>query len=369
MLIRLLIKCGHKVTVIAPGQPHETVNGDYRLVLLTAENHDFLTPLWFSDLETSFLNATAADRPDFIFSEGYYALGLEKVAAGVPIFAFIHNFHLIHFNKLFTEADGLRSFASYFLRSAPRTLYRMLSCELPFLRRAAKVVSVSERNAGLLKKFYRLDPDKVSVLHNWVETGVFRPDSERRASARWKLGLAGDRLVFLLVGALWRPKGFQTAIKAFKRLAGQRPEAVLLLAGEGPYEQALKNMAGEELLASGRIKFLGLWRREELPALYNAADIFIIPSIHPEGLAYTLIEAMASGLASIATSLGGNIETIGNAGILLPPGNTDELSAAMLRLAQGPALRKTLSELARDRALELFSEEPAAKKIGLLLER
>lgn len=369
MFIRLLLKNGYEISVIAPDQPHEAGETGYHLVLLDLENRDFLTPRWFAELEKAFECIARENRPDFIFSEGYYAMGIEKVSHDIPIFAFVHNFHLVQFYKLFSEINSPRTLLSYLFKSVPLLLFKMFKYEIPFLRKSSKTISVSELNARLLTRFYRLPPEKVSVLHNWVDTEVFRPIPEARASARRKLHLTEDQTVFLLVGALWRPKGFHVAIEAFKRLADKRPETVLLLTGAGPYKESLKVTAGAEILASGRIRFLGEWRHEDLPLLYNLADIFIIPSIHPEGLAYTLIEAMASGLPSIATSLGGNIETIGDAGFLVPPRSAEKLSMAMLRLAADSALRDRLAELARKRSLELFSEELATKKVSLLLGR
>lgn len=366
MLIRLLLKAGQRVTVIAPEQQGVKAAAGCDLILMQAGNRDFLTPRWFEALNEAFSAALEKGRPDHIFSESYYALGLGEAAAGIPVTAFVHNFHLIHFHKLVSEVEGPRSLAYYFLLMVPHLFSRIFRYELPFLKRASKVVSVSRHNAELLKKVYRLPAEKVCVLQNWVETEEFSPSPESRAAVREKMGLPESTVVFLCVGALWRPKGFQFAIEAFKRVIKNNPEAMLLLAGCGPYEERLKQAAGK-VLPSGRIRFLGEIPRAELPALYNAADVFIIPSIHPEGLAYTLIEALSSGLPSIATALGGNIESIGDAGILAPPRNAEKLAEAMSNLAADRGLRERLAGSARKRALELFSEEAAMKKIEVLL--
>jgi glycosyltransferase involved in cell wall biosynthesis len=367
LLIRLLLKTGRRVTVIAPEQPDLVRPEGCETFLMKATLADFPKPLWFKALKEAFTASLEAGRPDHIFSEGYYALGLEKEAAGIPVTAFIHNFHLVHFSKLFSEVDSPRSFAYFFLRSVPRLVLNILRYELPFLRRCDRIASVSGRNAGLLMDYYRLPSNKVDIVQNWVETDRLTPSPETRAAARRKLGIREDALVFLGIGALWRPKGFQVAIEGFRRVAADFPSAVLLLAGGGNYREKLEKLSGN-LLTQGRIRFLGKVSRGAVPELYAAADVFSIPSIHPEGLAYTLIEAMASGLPSIATSLGGNIETLGQTGILVHAGNSKEMAAAMLTLASDPALRRRLGAAARERALELFSEDAALKKIERLLD-
>ncbi|OGS11228.1 MAG: hypothetical protein A2285_08985 [Elusimicrobia bacterium RIFOXYA12_FULL_57_11] len=367
MVIRLLIKNGCRVTVIAPEQPRGAAETGYDLVLMRAGIRDFLAPHWFEALRTAFSGVLEKSRPDRIFSESYYALGLEKAAAGIPVTAFVHNFHLVHFQKLFSEVDSPRALAYFSLITIPRLFSHMFRYEIPFLHRSEKVISVSQHNAGLLKRYYRLPQEKVAVLHNWVETDIFSPCPAAKAAAKLELGLNAETTVFLAVGSLWRPKGFHIAIEAFKRLAQRRQETVLLLAGAGPYEARLKRAAGESLL-SGRIRFLGEVQRTKLPPLYNAADIFLMPSIHPEGLAYTLIEAMSSGLPIIATALGGNIETAGDTGLLVPCGDVRAMETAMLELAANRILRERLAGCARARALELFSENTAREKIRTLLQ-
>ena len=116
-----------------------------------------------------------------------------------------------------------------------------------------------------------------------------------------------------------------------------------------------------------KVRFLGKIKHSELPLIYNMADIFLMPSLMSEGHAYTLIEAMACGLPSIATKAGGNIETIGDAGILGPPGDVNALEQAMIELTQSPEKRRELSQRARERVMRYFSEEVAIQKISLLL--
>lgn len=358
---------GFSVIVLVPAgvsRPGATV----KIVTSAEEPH---TSGWQTALREKTEELLTASRPDIMISEGYYAAGIEDVLKkrGIPLIAFVHNFHLVHFQKLWAEIDSARALAYYLVKTIPRLLLLISRHERPFLRKADMVLSVSDKNAGLLRSFYRLPHSKVQTLHNWVADALFVRSETLRVGTRAKLLLAQDQPVFLALGALWKPKGFQVAIAAFKLLAAEETAPVLLIAGSGNYEPMLKAIAGKQLLESGRIRFLGTWPRENLPALYNAADIFIIPSTHPEGLAYTLIEAMAAGLPAIATALGGNTETVGDAGILVPHSDPARLCAAMLKLAKDPGIREKLAARSVKRALELFSEKAAMKKLDSVLRR
>jgi glycosyltransferase involved in cell wall biosynthesis len=175
------------------------------------------------------------------------------------------------------------------------------------------------------------------VISNGVDTDRFRPDSARRARTRDALGL-GSTFTWLAAGRLMWKKNYPLMIQAM----AQQPEAVLLIAGAGPDEAALRAVAG------ANVRFLGA--REDMPELMNAADGFVLSST-VEGLPTVLLEAAASGLPAVATDAGGVSEAIvhGVTGYVVAP---DELAAAMLRVADMP--RDAMSQAARDHAVAQF---------------
>lgn len=369
-LARLLLDLGYELMVILPegiSKPGPSPAGyTVETVKSAALPH---TQDWRRAIQAATDSLLARSRPDLVISEGYYAVGCAGMLkkAGIPLAAFVHNFHLVHFSKTFAEVDGPGSLLRYAFKAFPSILFKLLTVELPFLLGSDLVLSVSERNAVLLRNFYRIPRARLAVLHNWVDTEVFKPSPGLRTAARQRLGLNGEAVCFLGTGALWRPKGFHVAIKAFKLIAARLPEAVLLLAGSGPEEGNLKTLAGPELLASGRVRLTGTVPLADMPALYNAADVFLMPSIHPEGLAYTLIEAMACGLPCIATDLGGNIETLGGCGVLLPHSKPDNLAEAMFCLASDAAKRASAGRAGLVRVRDLFSTEKAADSLRRLI--
>lgn len=368
-LARLLAEMGADLTVLVPEGISKAgrTGAGFVIETIPGSGQPHTAP-WAKAMKAAAERLLAVERPDLVISESYYARGCEEVLerAGIPLAAFVHNFHLVHYQKTLAEVAGPRQFLRYLLKAVPDITLKMLGAEAPFLRRAGAVISVSERNAALLRDFYRIGGNRLFVLHNWVDISVFKNSPELRTAGRSCLGLPEGSICYLGAGALWRPKGFHVAISAFKLIAERCPGAVLMLAGDGPDARDLKEQAGP-LLAAGRVRFLGEVPLAELPGIYNAADVFLIPSTHPEGLAYTLIEAMACGLPAIATGLGGNIETLGGLGTLVPSGDERRLAGAMLDLAENPVKRQEQGDACRRRAEEFFSEAAARKALAAIL--
>ncbi len=184
------------------------------------------------------------------------------------------------------------------------------------------------------------------VIPNGVDLSVCRPDPERRAGTRAALGL-GDAFVWLAVGRLMWKKDYPTMLRAFARQKG----AILLIAGEGPEESALRALARELAIET---RFLGA--RDDVPALMNAADAVVLSSL-VEGLPMVLLEAAASGVPVVTTAAGGAPEAVaqGETGFVVPPGDVDALAGAMSRLATLPAReREAMSRASRARAETLF---------------
>jgi glycosyltransferase involved in cell wall biosynthesis len=182
---------------------------------------------------------------------------------------------------------------------------------------------------------------KLRIVPNGVDTAVFRPDPERRARTRERLGL--DGFVWLAAGRLLWKKDYPNLLRACARLPGP----VVLIAGEGPREQELRKLA-RELAVDAR--FLG--RISDMPALMNAADALALSSV-VEGLPMVLLEAASSGLSAVGTDCGGVREIVrdGETGFVVPPRDAAALAAAMSRLASLPAAaRERMSRAAREHA-------------------
>lgn len=169
--------------------------------------------------------------------------------------------------------------------------------------------------------------------------------------------------MLLFVGRLRYFKGLKYLIEAMKSV-----DAKLLIIGTGPDEHFLKTAASKEGL-NEKIVFLGDIADTDLPAYYDACDIFILPSSHrSEAFGTVLIEAMASGKAVISTELGTGTSFVnihGETGFVVPPRNSTSLAEAITRLLTDDSLRKEFAVNSKKRAEE-FSKERLNKRIAEL---
>lgn len=372
MLSGLLLKQGHFVTFFTSPESNKNKQQNPDTLELVYIDSPALkrNGKWAFRLCATFLDIHNNTPFDCIFAEGASAWGLRPLfpALKLPVFAFVHNFGIVHFYNTWKEVYNVRSMLSYFSKTIPRIFRRTLLYDVPFLQNSRWVISGSQFNAALLRRFYRIPRSKLRVIHNWINPNHFTPIPSLRNETRSRLSIPQDALTFLLVGSLWRPKGFQIAIKSFNDLLHLYPHAHLLIVGTGPLEGSLKNQAQRNIRLKRRVRFLGNFSNSKLPSIYNSADIFLNPSLISEVLPYVLIEAMSCGLPIIATKLSGNSEAVGKTGLLVPPGDSKSLTDAMLFLAKHPQKRKTFSTLARKRAIALFSEEVAEKRISSLFD-
>ena len=152
---------------------------------------------------------------------------------------------------------------------------------------------------------------------------------------------------------LVRKKGIATALRAFAAFVKTHPLAKFTIAGEGPLEGELRGVAAS-LGISRNVEFSGFLSQGALVQLYKGAHIFLHPSEtvagDVEGIPNSLLEAMASGLPSVATDHGGIPEVIQNGitGLLCAEGDWQRLSQALLDLAKDPALYLRISVAGSD---------------------
>ncbi len=223
------------------------------------------------------------------------------------------------------------------------------------LGRRDRVVGVGRAVCDALVRNEGIPAERVGLVYNGIDLGRFAAGPSLRAPVRRELGLGADDLVILQVARLDYLKDHATAVRAFGRVALRRPEARLVLVGEGPEGPKIHELVGRAGLAD-RVLFLGL--RHDVPRLLAAADVFLLTSVS-EGIPLTLIEAMAAGLPVVATRVGGVGEVVedGTTGLLAPAGDDAALARHRLRLACAPGEARGMGRLGRARAEALFSEE------------
>jgi glycosyltransferase involved in cell wall biosynthesis len=226
------------------------------------------------------------------------------------------------------------------------------------LGRAAHVFTPSAYLRELALR-WGLDADRVSVLPNPVPPIVQLPS---RDEARRELSFDGPTFAF--AGRLTVQKSLETALEAIARV----PDASLVIAGEGDRLEALRARAAQ-LGLNGRVRFLGPQPRERVLELFRAADAALLSSTW-ENFPHTVVEALAAGTPVIATNVGGVREAVedGRNGLLVPPGDSDALAAALQRYLEDGELRERLRSAA-PASVERFSPDAVFGELERVLQR
>jgi glycosyltransferase involved in cell wall biosynthesis len=183
---------------------------------------------------------------------------------------------------------------------------------------------------------YGFRPHLARVVPNGMDLTRFNFDVGARAATRRALGLPDDAIVVIAVGRNDPMKNWPGMLAA-SDIAGDG-RVWLVAVGEGT----------ERLPTGPRRRLLG--RRDDMPALYAAADIFMLASHFGEGTSVALSEAMASGLPVVVTAVGDNGSIATGAGLVVPPRDADALTQALAKLVCDPGLRLDAGKAARERA-------------------
>lgn len=235
------------------------------------------------------------------------------------------------------------------------------------MRWRSAVVAVSETVKRDIVNQLAVDPAKIRVIYNGVNTDAFSTSLENRAQERKREGLPLFATVAIQVARLVEQKNHRGLLKAFQRVAETVPDLVLLVVGDGPLRGALEEEA-RTLGLGQRVVFAG--RRHDVPRLLALSDFSVLPSFK-EGFSNVIVESLAAGLPLLVTDVGGNAEAVrdGVEGIVVKdPRNIDGLAKGLERLASDPILRETMSEKARERAQEFSVDEMAIQVARLYLD-
>jgi glycosyltransferase involved in cell wall biosynthesis len=226
-------------------------------------------------------------------------------------------------------------------------------------RLADLAIAVSRTVKEDVEHHLPIAPERVRVVP-LAAAPSYRPldDPPRMAAVRAKYNLP-DRFV-LNVGALEPGKNQATLLRAFARLKTSRPEQSLVIAGPPAwrYERLLRLV--DKLGLADQVLFPGYVAAEDLPALYNLADLFVFPSLY-EGFGLPPLEAMACGRPVVASTAPALREVLDGAALLVPPLDVDALAKAMASVLGDPDVSTRLREAGLQR-VALFSWERTARE-------
>ena len=234
--------------------------------------------------------------------------------------------------------------------------------EIRFFKSYAHHVAISDSCGDMLRDFYQIPTRRVHVIVNGVDDDEFGEDAELGRKFRTKIGIPRNAsLVLGVAGRLVKDKGHPLLHEAYSRLITKHPNVYLIVAGSGPWGNRYKDLGNQVLV-------LGSMSPSMLKAFYNAIDIFVNPTLRPQGLDLTLMEAMMSGkplLASRFPSIKGTLLVDDEYGYMFSPNVESLLEALEAVVKDGPQRLARRGKACREYAASMFT----AKKMALAYER
>lgn len=230
-----------------------------------------------------------------------------------------------------------------------------------FMRRLSRLVihhytTVSQHMAAWLTNVIGIPAAKLTQIYNGIDAAKFSPVENRTQPVPVTERKHTDRLVIGTVGRLDPIKDQHTLLCAFDSLVRSSipgdPALQLVVIGDGEMRQDLARFVAESRLDS-YVTFAGA--SDDVAGQLRTFDIFVLPSLN-EGISNTILEAMATGLPVLATSVGGNPELVENGvtGFLFSAGQVEELAALIKEYVKDPGKRKEHGAAGRRRAVDKF---------------
>ncbi len=210
------------------------------------------------------------------------------------------------------------------------------------------------------------DRTKMAVMHNGVDVNRFKPSSHMRTIIRKKFGIPKNAIVALTVRRLVYKNGIDTLIDSARIALEQNPRLIFLIVGTGPDRETIRARI-QQFGISNRFLLAGFVSDSDLPAYYNAADLFVLPSKSGEGLPLVTLEAMSSGLPVIGTDVGGIKEVmVQDCGTLISADEPEEMARAILGFSTTDF--STVKATIRSIAEYTFSWEENVKRLVAIYE-
>ena len=206
---------------------------------------------------------------------------------------------------------------------------------------------------------------KVVVIRNGTDTGQFRPDESLREATRKRLEIDADALVISMVGRIEPQKGVEQFLAAIAELVKREPGIVAIICGRmGESYAAVVDRLIRSLRLECHVRLMP--QQPAVSSIYAATDVLASPSLG-EGMSNVVAEAMASGLAVVATRVGENESLIGTAGWLVAPGDAKELESGLAAAIR--ADRRAIGADARSRVESMYSIKHLVDQTEAVLNR
>lgn len=384
-LSRLWAENGHDVTVLTgfPNHPTGRIADAYRRAFrrgLMRERHGavivertWLAPFanrktWERILNyasfaiSAAIRGTFLARPDVVIATSPQLLvGL----AGLWVSAVKRARFVFEVRDLWPESlcavgvDTRGSWMQHALKRAAGLLYK----------RCHRIVTVTLAMREYLIEKWGIRPDKIAVVENGVDTGLFTPEADGSA-VRNELGLDG-KFVVSCIGTIGNAHNLATVVEAAKALGASERDVIFLMVGEGAEKERVRRLVESEGVRNVRI--VGQQARAKVPGLIRASDVCLVllrqSEIFKTVIPTKLLEFMSCGRA-VALGVEGQAKAIveeAECGLCIRPENSEELAAAIRRLRADPELRARLGENGRRYIVRNLSRRKTAEEYERVL--
>ncbi|MGC8827883.1 MAG: glycosyltransferase family 4 protein, partial [Anaerolineae bacterium] len=228
--------------------------------------------------------------------------------------------------------------------------------------RARMVTAPTQRYAEFIRTFWRLGAKPIQIVPNPVDEVRFQPAAEEQRHPN----------LVTYVGRLNRAKGIPVLLAAIPHVLTHIPTARFRLVGldekdapgkAGTYERFFVQEYG--LAAAQAVEFVSWVAPDELPGYYQESSITVVPSVGPDNFPGAVAEAMSCGCAVVASDIGGIPELVTHeeTGLLTPPGDSEALADALIRLLRQPDLARTFGHRARQVVEQRYARAVVAEQM------
>ncbi|KAK7257170.1 hypothetical protein RIF29_30949 [Crotalaria pallida] len=270
-------------------------------------------------------------------------------------------YEIMH-SKLFQELLAHRKgFLSDNQKELEEAMPRLID-EIRFFSNYDQHICISNSAGQVLVNVYQLPQRNVHIILNGVDDTKFVHDPELGMQFRTKYGVSGNvSLVMGVAGRMVRDKGHPLLYEAFSVISKRFPGVFLLVAGSGPWKTRYAELGSN-------VKVLGALEPSELSGFYNALDVFVNPTLRPQGLDLTLIEAMHCGkplLTPNYPSIVGNVVLNEDYGHTFSPNLESLIHSLEATIRDGPKILKKKGMACKELASSIFT----ATRMALAYER
>lgn len=305
----------------------------------------FPEPFTFGERVFSYLKKHKNDY-DIVHDNQCLSYGIGRLARKVmPTIVTIHHPITVDRQEDYKVAHTIRQkFRVY-------RWYTFIGMQLKVARQFSHIITVSDFTKKDIAKEFCLDENKFRVVHNGINNEFFYPrqNGPRPANSLIVTNSADTPL-----------KGLNFLLEAVAQVRLRQP-LTLTVIGQPKKDGIIENLV-KELKLEDIVHFTGRIENEEFADYYAKSSVAVVPSLY-EGFGIPAAEAMACGVPLISTSGGALPEVVGNAGLIVPPGDSKALADAIVRLLNSAEERSKYAQAGLERVHAVFSWKKAAREV------